>query len=724
MSESVLHCNHCRKRYGLRRSAGGLKVRCPQCGELLEAERDRAAKRRDPYLKKALAGCRTTARVSAGRLSITYRAVHHKYRMPVVLEVFSHDRPGYDEERALRLLRGLAAAADLRHPNVATLLDMGRREGYDYVVRELVDGGTARALIEQHSRVALTTLLPIVEDVLGALCAAEERGLRHAGISPDAILLDYDGRAKLGQFGRPLFEDELGEFTLSPGGTVTGSAFYVAPEQLADQEAGDIRSDLYALGCTLYEMLSGHVPFDGESAVEILAARVEAEPPPLSASVPELAGEVSGFVRRLMGRRPDDRPSGPAEAIEELKGVALGVSGRREMRSAPRMAASGQGERARGVQPLLWTALAVALVVLAMIPLWRLRAGRDRDRRGRGSAEEARQARLRGGTLIVVQPADAEPLPQELRSAVLALAAVHLAALGPLAPVDPFRGEELLARGGLDHALLASDAAFLLLITHSPGLGRLKWDLSLTALGDKGWNLRAEATTAADASDAAAIGEALQEIVGGAALRVGVTVQGLPPGAGDAALMETATLILLAKAWRLERAGRLAEARVVLQEAPAAGPLAALLAFYEAADCWERGGQISVEARPQGDALPGEFALLADAVAALGTGDAALVNAVVARYLAACPHSARGHYVLGMWRAASGSPPDEAMAALWRALEADPGYMPAARAAARLACAQSPERLDALLRRYRSLAEDEQKARALEAYCTQLAGER
>jgi len=128
--------------------------------------------------------------------------------------------------------------------------------------------------------------------------------------------------------------------------------------------------------------------------------------------------------------------------------------------------------------------------------------------------------------------------------------------------------------------------------------------------------------------------------------------------------------------------------------------------------------------------MAGELALLAQTLAALNAGDAGRINAAMGSYLTAHPRSARGHCLLGLWRSASGSAPyggpDEAQAALWRALELDPGYLPAARAAARLAAAEPPyggaERLQALIERYRSMEQDPQKVSALEAYCAELRG--
>jgi len=673
-------------------------------------------------------------RLFAGRFSITYEAVQQRHKMPVLLEVFPHEHPRYSEEHVVRLLKGVALAARLRHPGVVGILDLGRREGYDYVVRELVGADSVRALLEKRGKLALNVALPIAEDVLRALCEAERLGLRHGRISPDTILLDYDGRAKLEHFGRPLERDELLEFVPTPRGSLVGPCFYVAPEQVEDGEAGDIRTDLFSLGVSLHEMLSGRVPFDGESAEDILSARLDAAPAPLRALDPDIPAEVSDFVEGLTSADPAGRPRTACEALERLREVALELSRRRSVARAPRLKPAA-GDKGRGrLQAALWTALAFALLAAAAVPLYRLATERGRRELEQDAAREAGSRAMRGGVLLVLEPAagpGGQPLPEHRRHALLLLAALQVSRLEGLALIDPFRSEELCASsGGLEGAVRAAGPEYVLRITHAPGLNRLKWEVSLAALQGQRRNVRREAATDPDGADAPlALGAAVDEVLAGAAQWVGAgNYEPLMAGPAADALSHIRLWELLGEAWRQERMGRFSEAVRVLSEATARWPdaefLGVLEALYEAADSWERRGRMTPSAHPpQGGALWGELSLLAGFLASVAEGDRAAAHSALGEYLASCPRSPRGHLLLGMWRVQNGAPADEALAAFRRAMELDPGYLPPARAAARVIAARSPEGLGAFLEGYKRLAPGEDKAEALRAFCEQLVRE-
>jgi serine/threonine-protein kinase len=242
--------------------------------------------------------------------------------MPVWFELWPHDQDGYDEEWIMQLFRGIAEASELRHPNVVVVYDLGRREGYDFCMREIADGGSVRRWIDKRGRVRLNEALPVIEDALRVLKEAERNDLYSGRISPDTFLLDYDDSLKMNFFGRPYHPRELQEFAVTSGRRLTGPSYYVAPEQVKDPNNGSIQSDLYSLGLTLYEMLAGQKAFDGQSAEEILEVRRREPPVAISTMRPELPEEVCDFIGDLIVRDPDERPDTAAGVLERFRSIA------------------------------------------------------------------------------------------------------------------------------------------------------------------------------------------------------------------------------------------------------------------------------------------------------------------------------------------------------------------------------------------------------------------
>jgi len=730
MASSALHCSSCGKRFEFDRDVGTLRVRCPVCGVLLSSEEtplDSADKRPpDPRLEMTVGGCRIRKRLSAGRASVTYLARHKKLRMLVALEVFPHSRPGYSEQRITELFAQLRQAAALRSPNVVGILDLGRRSDSEFVVKELVDGGSVRRLLDRRGQLRPGEVLPIAEGVLRGLRAAHEHGLTHGGISPDTMLLDYDGMVKLADPGRTPEQEDLAEFIPTGRGGVTGPCFYVAPEQVRDG-MGDIRSDLYALGVSLYEMLSGRVPFEGDGPQEIMRKRVEEAPRELRLLAPAVPDELCSFVMRLMAPKPDDRPADPAEALSELEEVAVGLSERGEIRKVAAAITPAESGRRRRLRAVVWMLVGVALITLATVPLMRLLR---EPRRSGLVGDRVAQSRESSRVLVVITSADApgtEPLPEAQRRSLLALAQSHVSCCGSLAAINPFATEELAQEGkSVDEMLLALDPDYVLKIRRSPEPASVKWQLSFSRLRGQGWTVAAECATDASADDATAkLNEALSELLGKVALRLGdagsgpVRYEPYTAGWADPKLWEAVGTAVVS-----ERAGRWGEARAALAAAMPQAEHPAMLevldAFYAMAASRQEGNGVGAPPAIRGEELKGEFARLAVALDAIREGSPEAVDKALGSYAAAFPRSARCHFLVGLWRIRIGAATDEALAAFWRAVECDSGYLPAAFAAADIIALRGQDGLDAFMERYRALAHTEDKATALALHCSAL----
>jgi hypothetical protein len=636
--------------------------------------------------------------------------------MPVLLELFPHDREGYDEEWIVRLFRGLATAAHVRHPNVAVLYDLGRREGYDFVIRELADGGSVRARLEKEGAMPLKAALPLAEDMLRALRVAERRGVHCGRISPDTVLLDYDGSAKLNQFGRPYHRLDLREFQLTRSNKLTGPCFYVAPEQARNGLAGDVRSDLFSLGATLYEMVCGRRPYQEASAEVMLARRAEENPPAPAIVNADLPPEVCAFIENAMATAPRDRPQSAEEALDRLRQVARTINARPELHEAPAMAREEKESEGR-IKAVLWTVLAFMLVGLAIVPLYRL--AREGDRTDERLLEADAPDPAAGRVLVVLNPSSDAALDAASVRAVLTMVGVKVGEVAELTPVDPFLTDGMLRdEVDVDRILLETDPAYVLRLREETG-GKAGWTLSFASVKGDDW--REE--YGVPGHSFRALKEGVETLLVGAAEKMGVSRR--VPTQRDLSLEIWSDL---GSAVAAERADRWEDARDALERvAGRAGgklpPVARVLdAYYVRAIGGPQGDVDSSPAQVVPDGLTGEFAALAAVPRAIQGGGETAVRRALADYIADRPGSPRGYYLLGLWRSRTNRPVDEALAAFRRAIRADPGYMPAVHEAARLLHREDGRTLRGMISRYRELAWSEEQVRAVETYCAQLKG--
>jgi serine/threonine protein kinase len=204
-----------------------------------------------------------------GAMGVTYKALDIDLRCPVTLKVISERYLG-DESARLRFLREARAAASVRHPNVASVLHLGRIGSSYFYAMEFVEGETLEHLIRRSERVEVKLALEITTQVVAGLAAVHKQQLVHRDIKPSNIMVSLEGggavTAKIIDLGLAKAVDEPGSQTaISVPGIFAGTPKFASPEQFAGIHV-DIRSDLYSLGVTLWEMLAGQVPFTGSPA--------------------------------------------------------------------------------------------------------------------------------------------------------------------------------------------------------------------------------------------------------------------------------------------------------------------------------------------------------------------------------------------------------------------------------------------------------------------------
>jgi serine/threonine protein kinase len=260
----------------------------------------------DRYEVGRLLGAGGMAEVFEGRDRLLARRVAIK-----VLQVqFARD-PSF----LIRFKREAQAAASLSHPNIVGVYDTGSEDGTHFIVMEYVDGRTLKEVIRAEGPLYPERAAEICADVCSGLVAAHARGLIHRDIKPGNVMLTPDGKVKVMDFG--IARATTSE-TITQTAAVVGTAQYISPEQ-AQGQAVDYRSDLYSLGCCLYEMLTGTVPFTGATPVAIAYRHVREDPTPprmLNADVP---APLEAICLKAMAKLPDNRYQTAAEFQSDLE---------------------------------------------------------------------------------------------------------------------------------------------------------------------------------------------------------------------------------------------------------------------------------------------------------------------------------------------------------------------------------------------------------------------
>jgi serine/threonine protein kinase len=321
-------------------------------------------------------------------MGVVYRAEELALQRPVALKLILPEYSQDDRFRQ-RFRRESRIAAAIDHPNVIPIFDAGDEQGVLYIMMRLVTGTDVRELIAADGRLEPLRAARIVRQVAGALDAAHARGMLHRDVKPSNVLLDHGDHVYLSDFGlaKPASSDEA----LTRHGTIVARAEYVAPEQLLNQRV-DARADIYALGCLLFEVLTGEAPFATEGRGAL--AHVDAAPPSPHDLSPDIPQQFDDVVRRAMAKDPSERYPSAGDlgqaALVAAGGlrragawsiVATGEAAPLPNRETPKRSAaapppeSGQEERAEAGRPdlLRWAIAIVGLLTVAVAMVAALR---------------------------------------------------------------------------------------------------------------------------------------------------------------------------------------------------------------------------------------------------------------------------------------------------------------------------------------------------------------
>src|SRR3954454_21580633 len=270
----------------------------------------------DPTTGRPLqvAGYRIEEVAGRGGMGVVYRAQHMHLGRTVALKLLNPELAASEEFRE-RFIREARAAAELEHPNIVPVYDAGEVQGRLYLAMKYVEGSDLAELLEHETKLTADQALPLLEQLASALDAAHLNGLIHRDVKAANALLEGD-RLSLTDFGLTRRVDSTRPLTAA--GRAVGTAVYLAPEQIRGEPL-DRRVDVYALGCVIYQCLTGQPPYLRDTDMLIMWAHVGAEPPSLSADVPGLPSTVDRVIKKALAKSRDDRYDTCGELVADMK---------------------------------------------------------------------------------------------------------------------------------------------------------------------------------------------------------------------------------------------------------------------------------------------------------------------------------------------------------------------------------------------------------------------
>ncbi|HLN78463.1 MAG TPA: Stk1 family PASTA domain-containing Ser/Thr kinase [Nocardioidaceae bacterium] len=273
----------------------------------------------DPMIGRVLDGrYRVGPRIARGGMATVYEATDLRLDRVCALKIM-HTGLGNDDDFAARFVREARSAAKLSHPNVVGVFDQGDDHGTLFLAMEYIPGHTLRDLIRKEAPMAPRKALALMEPVLSALAAAHQAGMIHRDVKPENVLLADDGRVKVADFGLARAVSAETQHTAT-GGVLIGTVSYLSPELVVDGKA-DARSDVYAAGVIIYEMLTGRKPHEGESPIQVAYKHVHEDVPPPSRLVPGIPAYVDALVARATARDRELRPADAQVLLHQVRRV-------------------------------------------------------------------------------------------------------------------------------------------------------------------------------------------------------------------------------------------------------------------------------------------------------------------------------------------------------------------------------------------------------------------
>lgn len=277
----------------------------------------------DPMIGRLLDGrYRVGPRIARGGMAVVYEATDMRLDRVCALKIM-HPNLGEDDDFAGRFVREARSAARLSHPHVVAVFDQGDDDGTLFLAMEYIPGHTLRDLIRNEAPMSPAKALALIDPVLSALAAAHQAGMIHRDVKPENVLLAEDGRVKVADFGLARAVSAETQHTAT-GGILIGTVSYLSPELVVDGRA-DARSDVYAAGVMIYEMLTGRKPHQGDSPIQIAYKHVHEDVPVPSHTIPGIPPYVDALVARATARNRVLRPADAQVLLHQVRRVRAAI---------------------------------------------------------------------------------------------------------------------------------------------------------------------------------------------------------------------------------------------------------------------------------------------------------------------------------------------------------------------------------------------------------------
>ena len=259
-------------------------------------------------------------KLGEGGMGAVYQAKDTRNGQSVALKVLPRSR-AKDKIFVQRFEQEARSAFELDHPNIVNGLDIGHADGYHFLVMEFVEGRDVYSLLHEKGRLPEAEALAILEQIAAALDHIHGEKLVHRDIKPENILIDANGVAKLADMGLTVDSDTQGRRRITQAGIAMGTPFYLSPEQIEGKNEPDIRSDIYALGITVYEMVTGRPPFEGETPAVVMMKHLNEYVPSPHDIDRGISLHFCHVLEKMTAKNPLERYQNPAELLIDLKRV-------------------------------------------------------------------------------------------------------------------------------------------------------------------------------------------------------------------------------------------------------------------------------------------------------------------------------------------------------------------------------------------------------------------
>ena len=278
------------------------------------------------FLGRQLGQYQIAEMIAHGGMGTVFRAEHEMLDRTVALKVLRKDLC-VDGAAIYRFVRGARVGAQLVHPNIAQLYDVGESGGAYYIAMEYIEGPTVFKVLQSLGFNDVTQVLDVGIQIAQALAHAFEKRIVHRDVKPSNIMLAAPGVAKLTDLGIAKFMDEAGISSITESGACMGTADYMSPEHISDVRLVDHRGDIYSLGATLYHMLAGQPPFPARNIMAKLRQVRSAPPPSASRRNSKVPMALSAAIQKMMAKDPKNRFQTPQELLRALDAIRQDLAG-------------------------------------------------------------------------------------------------------------------------------------------------------------------------------------------------------------------------------------------------------------------------------------------------------------------------------------------------------------------------------------------------------------